>query len=111
MARHTDSGAVRWVGSGGGPLVAVRRSAARPEREPPVRIPAALDAAVWEDELRWNVPGPVALFDSARPGAAARTGGHLRITLEPGPYLVRAAHLRPDPETWVGLVRLSRPAP
>ncbi|MFC9283344.1 Imm21 family immunity protein [Streptomyces collinus] len=171
MARHGDPGAVRWVESGGGPLVAVpetvlpfwtgadseeldtdydracevggrvgllpvgdsaalvlgdepaatsylpdlgtfvRRPAGRPERELPVRVPAALDAAVWEGELRWNVPGPVVLFDSARPGAAARTEGHLRVPLEPGPYLVRAGHLRPDPQTWIGLVRLSRPAP
>ncbi|MEU4038238.1 immunity 21 family protein [Streptomyces collinus] len=89
----------------------VRWCAAGPERELAARVPAALDAAVWGDELRWHVPGPVVLFDSARPGAAARTERHLRVPLRPGSYLVRAACLRPDPETRVGLVRLSGPAP
>ncbi|MFF7975056.1 Imm21 family immunity protein [Streptomyces sp. NPDC007905] len=168
MARYADPGALEWVESGGGPLIAVpetvlpfwagadseelatdydracevdgyvgllpvgdsaalvlgdepastsylpdhgtfvRWSAANSENELLTQIPAALDAAVWGDEIRWNVPGPVVLFDSAWPGGAAQGEEHLRVPLEPGPYAVRAAYAQPGPETWVGLVRLSR---
>jgi Immunity protein 21 len=58
--------------------------------------------------VRWDVPGPVVLFDSAWPGNDTEHTEHLRVPLEPGPYAVRAAHSRPGPETWVGLVQLRR---
>ncbi|MFI1767964.1 immunity 21 family protein [Streptomyces sp. NPDC020800] len=168
MARYADPGALEWVESGGGPLIAVpetvlpfwagadseeldtdydracevdgyvgllpvgdsaalvlgdepastsylpahgtfvRWSAADSEDDLLAQVPAALDAAVWEPEIRWDVPGPVVLFDSARPGAAAEHEEHLRVPLAPGPYAVRAAYTRPGPETWVGLVQLRR---
>ncbi|MFE9452950.1 immunity 21 family protein [Streptomyces sp. NPDC006739] len=171
MARDADPGAVRWVESGGGPLIAVpetvlafwagadseelatdydracevdgyvgllpvgdsaalvlgdepastsflpdhgtfvRWSAANSEDELLAGVPAALDAAVWDQEIRWNVPGPVVLFDSAWPGEDADRTEHLRVPLEPGAYAVRAAYARPGPETWVGLVQLRRLAP
>lgn len=84
----------------------VRWSAANSEDELLAHLPAALDAAVWEHEIHWDVPGPVVLFDSAWPGGAAEE--HLRVPLEAGRYAVRAAYARPGPETWVGLVQLRR---
>jgi hypothetical protein len=86
----------------------VRWSAANSEDELLAEVPAALAAAVWENEVRWNVPGPVVLFDSAWPGDEADRAEHLRVPLEPGPYAVRAAYARPGPETWLGLVQLRR---
>ncbi|MEU3986260.1 immunity 21 family protein [Streptomyces sp. NPDC026672] len=86
----------------------VRWSAANSEAELLAEVPAALVSAVWEREVRWNVPGPVVLFDSAWPGEEADRGGHVRVPLAPGPYAVRAAYARPGPETWLGLVQLRR---
>jgi hypothetical protein len=168
MVRYADPGALEWVESGGGPLIAVpetvlpfwagadsedldtdydracevdgyvgllpvgdsaalvlgdepaatsyladhgtfvRWSAAYSEDALLAGARAALDTAVWETELRWHVPGPVVLFDSAWPGAGADREEHLRVPLEPGTYAVRAAYTRPEPETWVGLVQLRR---
>ncbi|MFE7761296.1 immunity 21 family protein [Streptomyces sp. NPDC057438] len=170
MARYTDTavapGAVRWVESGGGPLIALpeavlpfwagadgdetssdydracdldghigllpvgdtralvlgREPAATtylPEHGTFVRryaadsgaglladVPAALDAADWEPEARWRVPGPVVLFDAACPGDAFRGRDHVRVELAPGRYGVRAARVATGPRTWLGLVRL-----
>ncbi|MBX7553085.1 immunity 21 family protein [Streptomyces sp. NPDC004232] len=86
----------------------VRWSAAHSEDELLAGVPAALDSAVWGSEVHWRVPGPVLLFDSAWPGRAAGRVEHLRVPLEAGTYAVRAAYAQPGPETWVGLVRLSR---
>lgn len=168
MARYAEPGAVEWVESGGGPLVAVpeavlpfwagadgedlatdydracevdgyvgllpvgdstalvlgdepastsflpdhgtfvRWCAADSEDELLAGVPAALDTAVWEHEVHWDVPGPVVLFDSAWPGEAAGGSDRLRVPLEPGRYAVRAAYARPGPETWLGLVQLRR---
>ncbi|MGQ4416936.1 immunity 21 family protein [Streptomyces sp. SAS_269] len=168
MSRYADPGALQWVESGGGPLIAVpetvlpfwagadseefatdydracevdgyagllpvgdsaalvlgdepaataylpdrgvfvRWSAAHSERELLAHVPAALDTAVWEPEVRWQVPGPVVLFDAARPGGTVDRAGHLRVPLAPGPYAVAAAYAQPGPETWLGLVRLRR---
>ena len=46
----------------------VRWCAADSEDELLAGVPAALEAAVWEPEVHWNVPGPVVLFDAAWPG-------------------------------------------
>ncbi|MGW7267973.1 immunity 21 family protein [Streptomyces sp. NPDC054842] len=168
MARYAEPGAVEWVESGGGPLIAipevvlpfwsgadgddmssdydracdvegfiglvpvgdtralvlgdepasttflprhgtfVRWCAADSEAELLAGVPAALDAAVWEPEVRWDVPGPVLLFDAAWPGRVSEQTDHLRVDLEPGRYGVRAAHVEPGPETWLGLVQLRR---
>ena len=86
----------------------VRWSAADSERDLLARVPAALETAVWEQELRWEVPGPVVLFDSAWPGGEADRQEHLRVPLTAGSYAVRAAYAQPGAETWVGLVQLSR---
>ncbi|MFE7977395.1 immunity 21 family protein [Streptomyces shenzhenensis] len=86
----------------------VRWSAAGSEDELLAGVPAALDAAVWQNEVSWQVPGPVVLFDSAWPGTATDRTEHLRVPLEPGRYTVRAAHAQPGPETWLGLVQLRR---
>ncbi|MGW7406536.1 immunity 21 family protein [Streptomyces sp. NPDC054833] len=86
----------------------VRWSAANSEDELLAGVPAALDAAVWEDEVGWDIPGPVVLFDSAWSGTDTAHQEHLRVPLEPGRYAVRAAYAQPGPETWVGLVQLRR---
>ncbi|MGW2489967.1 immunity 21 family protein [Streptomyces sp. NPDC001606] len=86
----------------------VRWSAANSEDELLAGVPAALRTAAWEAELRWHVPGPVLLFDSAWPGAEAPGTEHLRIPLTAGSYAVRAAYAQPGPETWLGLVQISR---
>ncbi|MET8947459.1 immunity 21 family protein [Streptomyces sp. NPDC004542] len=90
----------------------VRWCAADSEEELPAGVPAALDAAVREHEVLWDVPGPVLLLDSAWPGAGTDRAEHLRVPLEAGRYSVRAAYARPGPETWLGLglVQLRRPA-
>lgn len=168
MVRYADPGAVEWVESGGGPLIAVPEtvlpfwagadgdetasdydracgvdgyvgllpvgdSAALvfgdepastsylPEHETFVRwcaadseedllagVPAALASAAWEDEVRWDVPGTVVLFDAAWPGHDCTQADHLKVALPPGSYAVRAAQVRPGPETWLGLVQLRR---
>jgi len=171
MPRYADPGAVQWVESGGGPLIAipetvlpfwagadgddmscdydracdvegfigllpvgdtralvlgddpasttylpehgafVRWCAADSEDELLAVVPAALARAAWEPEVEWTVPGPVVLFDAAWPGTASGNTDHLRVVLEPGRYGVRAAHVEPGPETWVGLVQLRRLTP
>ncbi|MFE9762932.1 immunity 21 family protein [Streptomyces sp. NPDC005808] len=168
MARNDDLGAVEWVESGGGPLIAIPETVLSfwsgadgdemysdydracdvdgfiglvpvgdtralvlgdepastsflPEHSTFVRwcaadsaeellacVPAALEAAVWEPDVHWNVPGPVVLFDAAWPGTASTRTDHLRVGLEPGRYAVRATYVEPGPETWVGLVQLRR---
>jgi hypothetical protein len=89
----------------------VRWSAAGSEHELLAQVPAALETAVWDHEIRWNVPGPVVLFDSAWPGGEADHQEHLRIPLAAGSYAVRATYAQPGPETWFGLVQLRRLAP
>ncbi|MZD18970.1 MULTISPECIES: Imm21 family immunity protein [Streptomyces] len=69
-------------------------------------VPAALEAAAWEPEARWRVPGPVVLFDAARPGDAVRETDHVRVELAPGRYGVRAARVATGRETWLGLVQV-----
>ncbi|MEU9735339.1 immunity 21 family protein [Streptomyces sp. NPDC048002] len=84
----------------------VRRSAATSEAAVLAALPSALVGAEWGEEVRWKVPGPVFLFDSARPGTETRRAAPLRIPLTPGPYAVRAARVRTGTETWPGLVQL-----
>ncbi|MFI5978252.1 immunity 21 family protein [Streptomyces sp. NPDC051452] len=86
----------------------VRWSAADCEDELLAAVPQALQEAEWQQEFHWTVPGPVVLFDSARPGGDLAAVEHLRVPLAPGRYAVRAAQATPRPETWVGLVRLRR---
>ncbi|MFC3578177.1 immunity 21 family protein [Streptomyces yaanensis] len=168
MVRYADPGAVEWVESGGGPLIAipevvlpfwagadgdelssdydracevdghvgllpvgdtralvlgdepastaylpehgtfVRWCAADSEAALLDRIPQALEAAEWEPEMHWDVPGAVVLFDAAWPGNASERTDHLRVALEPGRYTVRVAYVEPGPEVWVGLVQVRR---
>ncbi|MEU5892573.1 MULTISPECIES: immunity 21 family protein [unclassified Streptomyces] len=84
----------------------VRWSAGESEERLLAEVPAALDTAVWGPEVAWNVPGPVLLFDAAWPGNDSLRTDHVWIALDPGRYAVRAAHVRPGPETWLGLVQL-----
>jgi len=86
----------------------VRWCAAESEGELLAEVPAALEAAVWEPEVRWDVPGTVLLFDAAWPGPDSERTDHLRVALEPGRYAVRAAYVEPGPEVWIGLVQLRR---
>ncbi|MGP4049172.1 immunity 21 family protein [Streptomyces sp. 2A115] len=86
----------------------VRWSAAESEHELLAGVPTALETAVWEREVPWEIPGAVVLFDAAWPGNECQKTGHLRVALEPGRYAVRAARVEPGPETWIGLVQLRR---
>jgi hypothetical protein len=45
-----------------------------------------------DEDLVWEVEGPVVLFDSALPGAELKPDNHLVIDLEPGRYRVRATY-------------------
>ncbi|MER8008094.1 immunity 21 family protein [Streptomyces sp. NPDC094149] len=168
MVRYADPGALEWVESGGGPLIAVpetvlpfwagadgeetasdydracevdgvvgllpvgdsaalvlgdepastaylpehgafvRWCAANSEDELLSGVPAALATADWENEVRWEVPGAVVLFDSAWPGNETGRTDCLKVPLQPGSYAVRAANVQPGPETWLGLVQLRR---
>lgn len=168
MVRYADPGALEWVESGGGPLIAVpetvlpfwagadgeeaasdydracevdgvvgllpvgdsaalvlgdepaataylpehgtfvRWSAAASEDELLAGVPVALATADWKDEVSWEVPGTVVLFDSAWPGSDTQRTDCLKVALEPGRYEVRAANVQPGPETWLGLVQLRR---
>lgn len=65
----------------------------------------ALPDVHWDEELTWNVDGPIVLFDSAWPGATPEPGNHLIIDLPPAGYRVRAAYERSD-RTWMILVHL-----
>ncbi len=72
-------------------------------------IDRALDMAIWQCEVRWTVPGPALLFDSAWPGAdlsVHQPGNHLAVDLLPGTYRVRHSSVEPDTDTMVGLVQL-----
>ncbi|WP_367324773.1 immunity 21 family protein [Streptomyces sp. HUAS ZL42] len=86
----------------------VRWCAANSEDELLAGVPAAIATASWEDEVQWQVPGAVVLFDSAWPGGETGRTDSLRVVLDPGRYAVRAANVRPGPETWLGLVQLRR---
>jgi hypothetical protein len=168
MVRYAEPGAVEWVESGGGPLIAVpetvlpfwagadgdetvsdydracevdgrvgllpvgdsaalvlgdepastsylpdhrafvRWVAADSEDELLAGVAEALATAVWEAEVHWTVPGTVVLFDAAWPGNDCVRTDHLKVTLEPGRYAVRAAQVQPGAETWLGLVQLRR---
>ncbi|MFD7256718.1 Imm21 family immunity protein [Streptomyces sp. NPDC059874] len=82
-------------------------------------VEQALEGAAWEAEVLWEVPGPVVLLDSGLPGVPGPNSefddlDRLRIDLEAGRYLVRAAHAKPVPGTTmvlVGLTRLSGDGP
>ncbi|MEV3993793.1 Imm21 family immunity protein [Streptomyces sp. NPDC049837] len=76
-------------------------------------VEQALVAAAWEAEVHWEVPGPVILLDSGwpgvpRPDAEFEELDRLRIDLEAGHYLVRAAYAKPAPGTTMVLVGLTR---
>jgi hypothetical protein len=69
-------------------------------------VPEALRTAAWQPEVHWQVPGTVLLFDAAWPGTRSTGTDHVRLTLGPGRYAVRAAQAQPEPETWLVLVQL-----
>ncbi|WP_067714245.1 Imm21 family immunity protein [Nocardia yamanashiensis] len=58
-----------------------------------------------DEDLVWEVPGPLVLFDSAWPGTDIEPGNQLRIDLQPGKYRVRATS-RHEPDDWLILVQL-----
>ncbi|WST46607.1 immunity 21 family protein [Streptomyces avidinii] len=71
--------------------VFVRWVAAESEADLLGSVGAALVDVVWEDRQVWDVPGPVALFDSAWPGSEVEPDNHTRVDLAAGRYEVRAA--------------------
>lgn len=84
----------------------VRCYAADSETELLAGVPAALDTAAWEPELRWRVPGSVVLLDAVWPGRSLWETDHVRVELAPGLYGISAAQVWTGPETWLGLVRV-----
>lgn len=86
----------------------VGRRAADSEDELPAGVPEAHRTARWEPEVCRRVPGPVLLFDADRPGSDCARTDHVRVALDPGRYAVRAAEVRPGPETWLNVVQLRR---
>ncbi|MEU6914612.1 immunity 21 family protein [Streptomyces olindensis] len=89
----------------------VRWCAGNSEDELLASVPAAIRTAEWGTEVSWDVPGTVLLFDAAWPGRDTSGTDHVRVALEPGRYAVRAARVRPGPETWLDLVHLRLLAP
>lgn len=86
---------LRWVGADSeGNLVEAAR-----------RVLAA--GPVWDEDedLSWEVRGPVTLFDSALPGAELQSDERLVVEIEPGQYRVRAACAE-DEGNWMILVQL-----
>ncbi len=91
---------VRWIGAGS-------------EDAMLGSVEQELGAASWEAEVLWEIPGPVVLLDSGWPGVPGPDAefdelDRLRIDLEAGRYLVRAAHAKPAPGTTTVLVGLTR---
>jgi hypothetical protein len=87
----------------------VRWCAGNSEDELLASVPVAVDAAEWEPEVVWEVPGAVLLFDAAWPGSSGSE--RVRVGLQRGRYAVRAARVQPGAETWLGLVQLRLLAP
>ncbi|MDG5803569.1 Imm21 family immunity protein [Streptomyces ossamyceticus] len=87
----------------------VRRYVAGSEARLLAEVPAALDDAEWEPALEWRVPGPLVLFDAARPGRAATATDHVRVELAPGRYGVSAAYVPTGPWAGLRLVRVGPP--
>lgn len=83
----------------------LRWSAADSETELVTAARRLVHTAAWEEHLAWTVDGPVALFDSASPGATPEPGNHLIIDLPPSRYQVKATHME-TPRTQMTLINL-----
>ncbi|MGI5507600.1 Imm21 family immunity protein [Streptomyces sp. CA-106131] len=84
----------------------VRWCAAESEAEFLEGVGAAIEVAVWEPELLWDVSGPVVLPDAVWSGSEFEGEDHVRVALEPGRYAVCAAYVEPNPLTSLVLVQL-----
>ncbi len=56
----------------------------------------AVGSARWDEELTWDIDGPVILFDSVVGHDDLATEEHLRIDIPPGCYTVRAAYIQTE---------------
>nr|WP_063818136.1 Imm21 family immunity protein [Herbidospora sakaeratensis] len=56
----------------------------------------AVGSAHWDEELTWDVEGPVILFDSVFGYDDLITEDHLLVELSPGRYTVRAAYIETE---------------
>lgn len=54
----------------------------------------------WHDEFSIELHEDLVLFDAASPGRSLCEHEILPIGIEPGPWVVRTAELRPDAATW-----------
>jgi hypothetical protein len=70
-----------------------------------------LPTIAWEEQLTWDVPGPVMLFDSVCSYGQVTEAGedHLRINLAADRHTVRAAHITIPDEAWLILIQLTGP--
>ncbi|TDD87016.1 hypothetical protein E1293_08695 [Actinomadura darangshiensis] len=87
----------------------LRWVAANSEEELVLAAKEAVRAFTWDEELAWDVDGPIVLFDSPWAGATPEPGNHLIIDLAPGRYRVRAGYEEAG-TNWMILVDLT-PAP
>ncbi|KRC62341.1 hypothetical protein ASE14_00365 [Agromyces sp. Root81] len=89
----------------------VRRLAADREEAAVGAVGRAMEVARWEEATHWDVPGPVVLFDAAFSAEDLGSTSSLHIDLAAGRYRVESAHVKPDEDTWLLLVRLSPASP
>jgi hypothetical protein len=53
-----------------------------------------------DEDVHWEVDGPVVMFDSAVPGTDLESHNYLAINLPPSTYRVRATY-RVDGDNWM----------
>ncbi|HEV7712246.1 MAG TPA: Imm21 family immunity protein [Asanoa sp.] len=69
-------------------------------------VPRAIESANWEPVGEWVVTETVEMFDSALAGTDRQADPRLAITVEPGTYRVRTAHVTPEPDTSMVITQL-----
>ncbi|WP_063819226.1 Imm21 family immunity protein [Herbidospora cretacea] len=67
-------------------------------------------SARWEEELTWDIQGPVILFDSVLGYEDLATEEHIRVELPAGRYSARAAYIQTE-RVWTVIVQLVRDLP
>ncbi|GIF66148.1 hypothetical protein Ais01nite_41830 [Asanoa ishikariensis] len=89
----------------------VRWISARSEADLISLVPQAIESAAWETVGEWLLTEPVEMFDSTLVGTDREAAPRLAITVEPGTYEVRTAHIEPDEVTAMVLAQLVPKAP
>lgn len=89
----------------------IRTAAINDDTDLDAILERVLPTIIWEEQLAWEVPGPVVLFDSVYGYAQVTEAGeeHLRIELSAGRHTVRAARITIPDEAWLILIQLTGP--